>query len=515
MLLTVALVLTPALLADTLAGEKGQSTLVLLLAARVSSGEIVLARLVGRLCVIGMILLAGLPALVLLAGLRGLDPRTLGILIVLPMAVAFGGGGLAVAASALARRGRDALLLIYLVDLLFLLAPLFGSGLSGTLQEWLEPLNPYQSVDPLVAWEAPWPALLTIGLWTLLGVTGTSWAAWRLRPANLRDADGRRSRWRLFRRSVPPVSDHPLVWKERYTEQTQAFSRVVYWLGFLVVVVYVGTSIVLAALIAWGTWARAGLDWAEWAKFQLATWMEGARPISWLMQWALGLRAAAAIASERQRGTWDTLLATPLEGPEIVGAKILGGLHGLRVFVIAVLLAWTLALVCGALPLEDYATLVANLLVAGVFMVVIGIGCSLYCTTATRAMTFVIVGWLAAAGCTAVLAGLFTMFLGMVVAFLWLYWTIWTGGFMLGARVPGPPLGTWLGVAYVISRLALYALAALIVAGYCRRHFDRLAGRSFPDARMQRLRRPFQRSDSQKKRQTMPTSGNLAAKPGG
>jgi ABC-type transport system involved in multi-copper enzyme maturation permease subunit len=479
MLLTAALVLTPALLAGTLAGEKVRSTLGLLLASEVSSGEIVLARLVGRLCVIGVVLLAGLPALVLLAALRSIGPLNLGILIVLPVAVAFGGGGLALAASALARRGRDALLVIYLVDLLLLLAPLFGSGLSPAVQDWVEPFNPYHGVGPLAAAEESRPALLAIGLWTLLGVAGTSWAAWRLRPAYLRDIDGRSSRWHLFRRRVPPVGDQPLVWKELYVEQTQAFSRFVYWLGLLVLVVYVGTSIVLAAVVAWGTWTRAGTDLVDWARAHLATWTGASWPISWLVQWSLGLRAAAAIASERQCGTWDALLASPLEGREIVLAKIYGGLYGLRGFVAAVVLAWTSGVLCGALTIADYGTLVANTLVVGAFMVVIGIGCSLSCATATRAMTFVIVGWLAMAFATAALSGLFVLVLGMMVTIFWIVQTSWAGGFGTGP-VAGPPLGAWLGAAYVIGRLLLYGLVALVVAGYCRLRFDRLAGRSFP-----------------------------------
>jgi ABC-type transport system involved in multi-copper enzyme maturation permease subunit len=480
MLLTVALVLTPALLAGTLAGEKGRSTLIVLLTTRVAAGDIVVARLVGQLCVIGILLLAGLPALAFLAALRGLTLGTLGVLILLPAAVAFGGGGLAVAASAVARRARDALLLIYLVDLLFLLAPVLVGGVSMSVQEWLGPLNPYQAIDPLIAWEVPWPALLTVGLWTSLGLAGTAAAAWRLRIDYLRDADNRPSRCRLYRRRVPPVSDRPLLWKERYIEQVQAFSRLVYWLGLLVVVAYVGASIALAVMVAWRPSTLAGVDWADWAKAQMSTWAEASKPISWLVQWSLGLRAAAAIASERQRGTWDILLVTPLEGRDLVTAKILGGIHGLRAFVAAVFLAWTLGLLSGALSVADYVTLVGNTIAAGVFMVIMGIAFSLYCASVTRAMTFVIISWLTAAACTAALGGLLAA--GLVIAIVWFLWSFVTDGFVPGTLPGGSAFSDWLSVAYVIGRWSLYVFASLIVAGYCRRSFDRLAGRSFVHA---------------------------------
>ena len=90
-----------------------------------------------------------------------------------------------------------------------------------------------------------------------------------------------------------------------------------------------------------------------------------------------------SVASERERGTWDALLASPLEGREMVWAKLVGVLHGLRWFLAAVILAWTLALLCGALGLGDYGKLVGNALVGGVFMVVIGTWFSLSCATAT------------------------------------------------------------------------------------------------------------------------------------
>jgi ABC-type transport system involved in multi-copper enzyme maturation permease subunit len=475
MLITVALVLSPALLAGTLAGEKVRSTLALLLASRVSSREIVVARLAGRLCVVGAFLLAGMPALVFLAALCGLGPAALALLIGLPLAVAFGGGGLALAASAVARRGRDALLLVYLADLLLLLAPFLGSSLPAAVQQWLDPVSPYQGIGPLLEFGATGPLLRTVGLWSLLGVAGTLTAAWRLRPSYLGDGQGR-ARWSVFRRRVPPVGDKPLAWKERYIAPAGSLHRVLRWLGILVVAGFLGTTLVLAGQVVWGSWLQPDPEMANGALARLTLWSESSWPLGWLIQWALGLQAAVAVASERERGTWDALLASPLEGREIVGAKIVGVLHGLRWFIAAVVLAWTLALVCGALGLVDYGKLVGNALIGGVFMVVIGTWFSLSSATATRAMTFTLLAWLGAAFGTAVIAGILALIIGLVVTFLWM---------LKGAVTPGggPPFLTWMAVGYAVSRLLLYALAALLAAGYCRRNFDRLAGRSFPAPR--------------------------------
>src|SRR5262249_37386474 len=138
MMLAVALIQGPAVLAGSLAGEKQRGVLSLLLSTRVSSWEVVTGRLIGKLTQVGMILMSGMPALVPLGAVAGLQPRTMITLMAVPAAVGLGGGGLAVAASALSRRGRDALLTVYLVDLLFLLTPLATTfGLPAGSFGWL------------------------------------------------------------------------------------------------------------------------------------------------------------------------------------------------------------------------------------------------------------------------------------------------------------------------------------------------------------------------------------------
>ena len=96
-----------------------------------------------------------------------------------------------------------------------------------------------------------------------------------------------------------------------------------------------------------------------------------------LIQWAIGLRAAVAIASERERGTWDALLTSPLEGTEIVRGKLWGSLYALRRLFAATFWAWTVALACGAMSGWDYLTQVAETLIVGAFLAAVGVRTSL------------------------------------------------------------------------------------------------------------------------------------------
>ena len=129
-LIAIALVLSPALVSGALTKEKTQGMLDLLLGTSVSSYEIVVGRFAGALSTVAMFLLAGLPGLIFMAGLCGLGWWQLAWLVALPPAVAFGAGGLGIALSAAAHRGRDALMAADVLILMLLMSPLIGAFLS-------------------------------------------------------------------------------------------------------------------------------------------------------------------------------------------------------------------------------------------------------------------------------------------------------------------------------------------------------------------------------------------------
>ena len=84
----------------------------------------------------------------------------------------------------------------------------------------------------------------------------------------------------------------------------------------------------------------------------------------------IGLRAAVVIASERERGTWDALLTSPLEGDQIVGPKVWGSLYALRWLIAWVIVSWTMAMLCGAMEYQQYFSSLGETLVVGWFVTV-------------------------------------------------------------------------------------------------------------------------------------------------
>ena len=373
-LLTIVVVQAPAVLAGSLAGERERGVLQLLLTTAVTPREIVSGRLLGKLSQVGMIVLAGLPILGILFAWNGLGFLDLGAFFVLLATVGLGGGGLAVGASIVSRRGRDALLSVYILMLVLILSPLLSRvGLPVQVAQWLLWFNPFFSLNRLVHDGVPEPALAASGFWLMMGAAGTAVAAWRLRPTCLAVGDtlkkSRRPRW------VPPLGERPMLWKELYIERVGTLGRFGRWLGVLITGLFGGGSLVLAAIILAGLFWPGADGWSAGASKVFSIVLTGASAtfMGWLLQWAVGLRAAVSIASERERGTWDALLMSPLEPGEIVRAKVFGSLYALRWMVAAMILAWTLAVLVGAVTARHYVTWIAGNAVTAALMAAIGV----------------------------------------------------------------------------------------------------------------------------------------------
>lgn len=477
LLVTGALLLAPAMLAGTLAGDKDRGTLLMLLTSRVSAWEIVAGRLVSRICLIAVLLSPSLPVLVLLAALLARPVTHLAALLALPAAVAIGGGGLALAASALARRGRDALLAVYLLDLLFLAVPASVRGLTGGTTAIWSALNPFACLPALI--DRPpsiAPAATTIAVWATMGLAAAVFAAWRLTPVYLKQLDGSRHLPGRQRSFLVPQASRSVLWKEMLAERTVRMSGVVRGIGWLVAALVLTASAGLAGVTAWIAWrgedaaGAAALGAAEWLREMVGF---AAMPLSWLLQWAVGLRSAVAIASERERDTWDVLLSTPLEGRDIVWAKLAGSLYALRGMFAVAAICWSVALLCEAIDPRDFWRLLAATAVVGTFMAAVGVLCSVSLATATRAMTVTLAVWLAAAVAIGATAGFIYV---VVILVVFLAWFMATG---MGWVFAGPPPGLGLPGFWEVTRLALYALAAVLIGWHCRRRFDSLAGRAY------------------------------------
>jgi hypothetical protein len=149
-------------------------------------------------------------------------------------------------------------------------------------------------------------------------------------------------------------------------------------------------------------WQEFAEDMNVWAR--IATGF-----IGFLLMIAAAVRGASAVSGERDRDTWVSLMSTPLSAWEMLRAKWLGVMLGLRRGYFALLLVWATALVAGGI---DPPMLLPTVLCLAVYVSAFAwIG--VYCSTTARTTLIATVRAMMAA---LFLAGGFWVFIGVCCA---------------------------------------------------------------------------------------------------
>jgi ABC-type transport system involved in multi-copper enzyme maturation permease subunit len=236
-----------------------------------------------------------------------------------------------------------------------------------------------------------------------------------------------------------------------------------------------GGSLVLGVMVLSPLVWTSDTNWSLWATNTLSMVLSNGngRFMGWLLQCAIGLRAAVSIAAERERGTWDALLMSPLEPGEIVRAKLSGSLHALRWMAGAMVLAYTLALIVGAVGLGDYVVWITANVTSAALMAAVGVRCSLSLPTATKAMTWTIGLWIA----SAIVLGFLAFSIIAIVMLFCL--AVWGAAIQYGlASINSPP---WFPMRWEAAWPLSLDLVTIVATGLIvldtSLRFDRIAGR--------------------------------------
>ncbi len=293
-----------------------------MLATDLSDVEIVLGKLAARLMPVLGLIACSLPVLALSTLLGGIDlfALVLGFLVVVVVAVF--GCSLALALSVWAKRPYEVVLAMYSVWAIGLLAypSRVGSGPSQIRHpRWFLLANPFYVAfsgfsTPLA------PAVYVVFFGGTLGFSGmfVLLTVWRVRPSAVRARSRRRPIPSLtainrFIRLLPgPSLDrNPVLWREWHRKPSPLTS--------LLLVVLAGLTIAACAFQAVVIW-NVGLDRGY-------GWIAGfGGTLYYMLPAFLGLlvlsaAAPTSLSEERQRGSLDVLMATPLSTRSIVFAK--------------------------------------------------------------------------------------------------------------------------------------------------------------------------------------------------
>ncbi|MDB5350479.1 MAG: hypothetical protein JWN86_1726 [Planctomycetota bacterium] len=385
---------TPAIVAGTVAGERARRTLHDLLASDLTSAEIVLGKLAGRLLDVFVLMSVGLPILSMLTLLGGVDPGEVATIFLAIVAVALFLGGLSIFASTLARGPREAVIASYVITGLWLaLPPLLEGPIRADwprLYAAVEPVEHYLAMtNPFAAAGRPANALRMAGLLAIAGIILALAAVVALRPvARFQESRGPRQRQRWRWRHRPDCGEDPMAWKERHILPQRGI------LGAVVRVAVVLLAIGLAVAL-WEPAVAAVRETYESGygetKYGLACQFNEMLRIVGTIYYVLimvcvSASSAGSITSEREAETWLSLVASPLEGREILRAKRAGVRKRARPLVALLISLWLLGLVSGAIHPLGFLVAVGASLVYFRFAVALGTFVSLISSTTGRAI---------------------------------------------------------------------------------------------------------------------------------
>ncbi|HZW29958.1 MAG TPA: ABC transporter permease subunit, partial [Isosphaeraceae bacterium] len=413
-LLQVALTFwfVPTFVAGILAGERERRTLGDLLTSRLTSAEIVLGKLAAGMVQYATCLATGLPVVTLLPLIGGVDPNLVLLAYAGTASIGLFLAGLSVVVSIGAPRAGQAIRQTCGLAGAWVIVPFLGSiflpRAPRQVRLWVYPVH-----DWLLA-STPTGVLLEmgrsgfgptafesvrwmIGLQVAAGLVMLAWAVARLRGANrawASDDAGRLAghrpglRWRLIQR--PACGDRPVLWKEIYTARPGGFAELVGRLAFLMIFASIGYGAYYygwPAVLEWWT-PGLGSTASEVSRLKFNNYVRGITSLAELVALVVVAGAAAeGVAAERARGTWDSLLATPLSGREILPAKMLGAVWKARWGGLLLAGLWSAGLLAGSLHPLGVAAALSVLGVSTWFMAALGTYVSLVSRDVVQAMT--------------------------------------------------------------------------------------------------------------------------------
>jgi len=432
----VIVLLTPAYVAGTVADEKERKTLEFLLATDLRNREIIFGKVAARVTNLLMYVLAGLPVIAFMQLFGGIDPDQLLAATAATVLTVVGLSALSIAFSVAMRRPRDAIALTYLAIIVYVAGSAFlafyvlatqmylsriGAAPIQFLGFQIDALEALDAVKVVTDWLAAGNALYAVPslvgpfsggataaavgtalfryavFWGLATALFLGYSVWRLRAVALYQSYGapkQAARGRAARaaKARPAVGDDPMLWKEVFVEGgikggclgwflSLAIIGLVFMFPLIFVyMIFIGPPVHMTGARRWEEFTEAMNIWCRFATGGLG----------FLLMMAAAVRGAGVVSGERDRDTWVSLMSTPLTAWEMLRAKWLGCVFGLRRGYVMLLMVWALTLAVGAV---DPPMILATILYTTVFVSAfawVGVWYSITCRTTLIATVWAI-----------------------------------------------------------------------------------------------------------------------------
>ena len=375
----LAMMAVPGQVAPGIATEREKKSLDALLTTPLNGAEIVAGKFAAGMLRYATDLLAGVPFILAITFVWGIDVRLVLLTYAGLIATAFASGTLAVWASARARDARRAvgysLLLLLAWGYLPFMSVFVLPRIWPRLGRWVAPVMSWFLDSGPVSVLMYLPGVMrrgslagTVGRMIAWEVSGglilLAWTSWRFRAICRAAEDREGRRWLRKVRALsaarrPPCGDDPILWYEMYNTRGVGpiMRRVGQGIGAVFAVVFAvlicGSALpAFRELVAHGYGSLSSAS--ERIQFNLVV-----RVVTGIINLVLPIliagMAAESIAAERAKDTLPGLLTTPLTGPEILRSKVLGALWRLRVMLAILVGLWLLGLASGAVHPKGFA----------------------------------------------------------------------------------------------------------------------------------------------------------------
>ncbi len=422
--LAITVLMTPAYVAGAISEEKERKTIEYILATDLRNREIVLGKFVARLLHLTMLLIAGLPIVSALQFMGGIDPDLLlasyaGIGMTM-LSIA----GLSIFASTVARRTRDAILMVYLAMLVFFglwgcsewLNFQLGANSFPSSRYWTSPVtlgdlslwlvtgfrvgNPLYALAQIgrsnaivgsVVWATVQEYALFHGAIAVVSLLASMALLRRVALATPKPPPKGRTWFGLgSKRKLPPVGNYPMIWKEVHAERGFRLHIVLRILFVLLVILSIlpllGIFIYFLDNNLYGNrfyyrdpWSMLGEEVNHYVRVVGA--MVGVLGLVGVM-----VRAATAVRGEREKDTFDAILTSPMSGEEILFGKWLGSILSVRWVAVWLLFIWGVGVFTGGMNLFMFPLLVMCWLVYAAASASLGLWFSVVSGSSLRAI---------------------------------------------------------------------------------------------------------------------------------
>ena len=329
-------ILAPIFMGGAIAQESNPQTWNVMLTSPLSSLQIVLGNLFGRLFFVLALLISTFPLFAVTQLFGGVPGSAILSSYTIAAASALVMGAIAITLSVTRVAGRRAVFVFYASVLLFLfatyavdrgLATPIAVGSEAVSTTWMTPLNPFLTLSVLLESNAYvpqefagtgflWPVRFWLGspiaaqVWcfTLVSLLLIVYSTLRVRVLGGALIGGTTTAVGESSREPRRVGSHPVAWREMHLRGQTIGARAVRWI-FVASAITVGITIILLA--------RAGT--LDAAQTRLALGAVLGAEILVVVLAALNM-SATAVSREREDKSLDILLTTPIQpGPYIAG----------------------------------------------------------------------------------------------------------------------------------------------------------------------------------------------------